>query len=393
MNLTIPNALHDDFLLDPQIIYFNHGSYGATPRPVFESYQRWQRELESQPTEFLGRRAGGLLEQSRQALATYLGTSSSNLAYVTNATTGLNVAARSLELKAGDEVLATNHEYGALDRTWRFLENKQGFKYINHPVNLPVTTPEDFIDRFWEGVTPRTRVIFVSHITSPTALIFPVQEICRRARAQGILTIIDGAHAPGQIPLCLDALGADFYSGNLHKWLCAPKGAAFLYARSEVMPMIEPLVVSWGYQSDRPSPSPLVDYIEMQGTRDISAFLAVPDAIRYQEQNHWTEVRAACHALLKQTVQEIAALSGKTPISPLSTDWFIQMASAPIADTIQVYDLHRRLYEEFRIEIPILEWNGHKLIRCSFQAYNRADDARALVEGLRSILRTESNVQ
>ncbi len=386
MNPSVPDTLRDDFLLDPGIRYLNHGSFGATPRPVFDSYQRWQRELENQPTEFLGRRARGLLEQSRQALASYLGTSSSNLAYLTNATTGLNVVARSLALKTGDEVLSTNHEYGALDRTWRFLEKKQGFKYINHPLNLPVTTPENFVETLWEGVTSRTRVIFISHITSPTALIFPAQEICRRAREQGILTVIDGAHAPGQIPLQLDQLGADFYSGNLHKWLCAPKGAAFLYARPEVMPMIEPLVVSWGYQSDQPGPSQLVDYIEMQGTRDISAFLAVPDAIRYQAQHHWAEVRDRCHELLRGAIQEIAALSAKPPLSPLSRQWFCQMASAPLPDFIDAVDLHRRLYEDFHIEIPVLEWHGQKLIRCSIQAYNTAGDMDALLEALRCIV-------
>ncbi len=278
MGKHISQSLRDEFLLDPDVIYLNHGSFGATPRPVFDSYQRWQRELERQPTEFLGRRAGILLEQSRTVLAEYLGTSSANLAYVTNATTGLNAAARSLALGPGDEVLASDHEYGALDRTWRFLAQKQGFQYINQPIPLPVTTPEAFVEALWQGVTPRTRVIFISHITSPTALIFPVEAVCQRARAQGILTVIDGAHVPGHLPLNLDALGADYYSGNLHKWLCAPKGAGFLYARSERMHTIEPLVVSWGYKSEQPGPSPLVDYIEWQGTRDISAFFTVPDA-------------------------------------------------------------------------------------------------------------------
>ncbi len=379
------NTLRDDFLLDPQVIYFNHGSFGATPRPVFESYQRWQRELEYQPTKFFGR-AGGLLEQSRQALAAYLGTTSANLAYVTNATTGLNVVARSLALSPGDEVLATDHEYGALDRTWRYMGKRQGFQYFNHPISLPVTSPEGFVEELWEGVTPRTRVIFMSHITSPTALIFPVAEVCRRAREQGILTVIDGAHAPGQIPLCLDALGADFYSGNLHKWLCAPKGAAFLYARTDVLHLIEPLVVSWGYQSDRPGPSPLVDYVESQGTRDISAFLAVPDAIRFYETHHWDEVRAICHEILSQTVQQIADLSGKNPISPLSDGWFSQMASAPLPDRIDPAAIHQHLYNDYCIEIPVIDWKGHKLTRISFQGYNTPEDAQALVEGLRCLL-------
>lgn len=380
-------SLRDDFLLDKHVIYLNHGSFGATPRSVFESYQRWQRELERQPTEFLGRRASKLLEQSRQVLAEYLGTRSANLAYVTNATTGLNAVARSLKLSEGDEVLSSDHEYGALDRTWRFLAQKHGFRYINHPIPLPVTTQKAFVDQFWRGVTPRTRVIFLSHITSPTALIFPIEDICRRAREQGIITVIDGAHAPGQIPLHLDALGADFYSGNLHKWLCAPKGAAFLYARVEVMPSIEPLVVSWGYQSEQPGPSPLVDYIEWQGTRDISAFLAVPDAIEYQRSRGWDAVRNHCHRLAIETAASAAVTFHQEAISPLSPAWVGQMVSIPLSDIVQPAELRQRLYDEYHIEIPILEWNGHKLARCSFQAYNTAEDACALLNALQALIK------
>lgn len=386
MNLTQTTCLREQFLLDPNVIYLNHGSFGATPEPVFNTYQNWQRELEKQPTLFLGRRAPRLLEESREALAAYLGTTSRNLAYVVNATTGLNVIAHSLALAEGDEVLTTDHEYGALDRTWQFLAGKRGFKYIIRPIPVPVTTPEAFVERFWAGVTPHTRVIFMSHITSPTALIFPVAEICRKARDAGIITVIDGAHAPGQIPLSLDALGADFYSGNLHKWLCAPKGSAFLYARSENLPLIEPLVVSWGYQIDQPSQNPLPDYVEMQGTRDISAFLTVPEAIKYCQDHDWETVRAYCHALAVDTVSRVAALSDMQPISPLTWQWFSQMATAPLPASVDTTALHDRLYDEFHIEVPIIEWKGRKLVRCSFQAYNTPEDANALVNALKQIL-------
>ena len=378
-------SLRDQFLLDPQVIYLNHGSAGATPRPVFESYQRWQRELERQPTEFMGRRAAGLLEQSRQVLAAYLGTASSNLVYVTNATTGLNVVARSLELSEGDEVLSSNHEYGAMDKTWRFLAQKRGFVYINHPLSVPVTTAETFVEALWQGVTDRTRVIYLSHITSPTALIFPLEAICHRARQEGILTVIDGAHAPGQIPLNLDELGADFYTGNLHKWLCAPKGAAFLYARPERQALIEPLVVSWGWDSNYSGTKALIDFIEQQGTRDLSAFLAVPDAIRFFEEHEWDLVRRESHALATQVLENITQLTGLSPLSPINDSWFSQMVCVPLPDSIQPADLHRRLYEEYHIEVPILDWAGHKLVRVSIQGYNNSDDADALVNALRTL--------
>jgi isopenicillin-N epimerase len=202
------------FLLDPSVTFLNHGSFGATPKPVFAEYQRWQRELESQPVEFLGRRINGLLAEARTALGSYLGTHADNLIYTQNVTISLNIVARSLNLKPGDEVLSSNHEYGAMDRTWRFLSRENGFTYLNQPVDL--SSHANFVESFWQGVTENTRVIFLSHITSPTALIFSVEEIIRRARERGIITIIDGAHVAGQLPLNLDALGADFYGGNLH---------------------------------------------------------------------------------------------------------------------------------------------------------------------------------
>ncbi len=378
--------LREDFLLNPEITYLNHGSFGATPRPVFERYQAWQHELEYQPTEFLGRRAGGLLAESRACLSDYLGTTRDNLVYVTNATTGLNIVARSLKLSPYDEVLATDHEYGALDRTWRFLSQKQGFKYINHPIHIPVSTVDNFVEDLWQGVTPNTRVIFLSHITSPTALIFPVHEVCRRARQEGILTVVDGAHAPGQVPLALDEIGADFYSGNLHKWLCAPKGAAFLYTRPEHQALIEPLIVSWGWQADVPSAVPLIDYVEYAGTRDISAFLAVPDAIAYQREHHWDNVRETCHQLTCQALERIQQMTGLEPLSPVSPAWFGQMVSAVLPAGTDTAQLHDCLYHQYRVEVPVLQWKDYGLVRCSFQGYNHPEDVETLVQALQKLL-------
>jgi isopenicillin-N epimerase len=209
-------SLKEYFLLDPEIVFLNHGSFGATPKPVFEEYQRWQRELENQPVEFLGRRHDPLMAESRAALAGYVGTRADSLVYTQNATIALNIVAHSLKLGSGDEVLSTNHEYGALDRTWRFLAREHGFAYINQPISVPILSKERIVEEFWCGVTPRTRVIFLSHLSSPTAIIFPVEEIIQRAHQAGMITLIDGAHTPGQIQLDLDALGADFYGGNLH---------------------------------------------------------------------------------------------------------------------------------------------------------------------------------
>jgi isopenicillin-N epimerase len=373
------------FLLDPTVVFLNHGSFGATPRPVFEKYQWWQRELERQPVEFLGRRFASLMREARAALADYIHTDADNIIYIPNATTGLNIVARSLPLKPGDEIITTDHEYGALDRTWRFLCRKSGAVYKQVDIPMPVTTAEDFIERVWSGVTPRSRVLFLSHITSPTALTFPIQELCRRARQVGIISIIDGAHTVGQIPLDMAVIGADFYSSNLHKWLCSPKGSAFLYARPNMQSLIEPLVVSWGYEAEKPTASRFIDEQEWTGTRDIAAYLTTPEAIHFCEEHRWEEVRGLCHALARYARDGITALTGLLPISPDSNEWYMQMVTLPLPPCDHEL-LKTKLYDEFRIEIPTIKWQDKPYIRVSIQAYNTQEDVDRLVEALKKSL-------
>ncbi len=374
------HSLKQHFQLDPSIHFLNHGSFGATPKPVFRAYQRWQRELERQPVEFLGRRFTGLMAETRAALGAYLGTHADNLVYTQNVTISLNIVARSLDLGPGDEVLTTDHEYGAMDRTWRFLSKERGFAYIRQP--LALTSQDDVVESFWSRVTPRTRLVFLSHITSPTALILPVERIIQKARQAGILTVIDGAHVAGQLPLALDALGADFYGGNLHKWLCAPKGAGFLYARPEVQHLLKPLVVSWGYESETPSASTFVDHHEWWGTRDIAAFLAVPAAIEFQAAHAWDAVRAECHTLVRDTQQRICDLAGLPPLHSDGEGWFAQMAAAPLPASTDLAALKTRLYDIHRVEVPLIDWNGRKFVRVSVQGYNTRRDTDALLAAL-----------
>lgn len=378
-------SLKSQFLLAPDIVFLNHGSFGACPKPVFEAYQRWQLELEHQPVEFLGRRITALLAEARTKLANYLGAAADEVVYFPNPTTAINMVVRSLNLKPGDEILTTNHEYGAMERTWRFSCNKTGARFIHRPVQLPVTSHEEFIEAFWEGVTEHTRVIFVSHITSPTALIFPVQEICRRAREAGLLSIVDGAHAPGQIPLNLAEVGADFYTGACHKWLCGPKGSAFLYARREVQARLEPLVISWGWESELPGASQFIDWHEWQGTRDVAAFLAAPAAVEFQAMHNWGAVRAECHALVTDTRRRINDLTGLALICPDSSDWFGQMAAVRLPP-VDVTCLKESLYNDYRVEVPVFKWNDETLMRLSFQGYNSRADADALIEALKRLL-------
>jgi isopenicillin-N epimerase len=373
----------EQFLLRPGVTFLNHGSFGACPQPVFDTYHAWQRELEAEPVEFLGRRINGLLADARLKLGTYLGADPDSLVFVTNATHGINIVARSLDLGPGDEVLGTDHEYGAADRTWRFNGRLRGASYIRQPISLPLPSDNEIVEQLWQGVTERTKLIFISHITSPTAVIFPVAELCKRARAAGILTMIDGAHAPGQVDLSLDELGADFYTGNCHKWLCAPKGAGFLYARPELQEMLQPLVVSWGWESETPGPSRYIDYFSWVGTADPSAYLSVGAAIDFQREHNWHAIRKACHELAIWANEQLMELTGTPRLR--SDDQFAQMFSVELpAGSIE--KLGTRLWDEYQIEVPLSRCKEREFVRVSIQAYNRTEDVERLLDALRTIL-------
>jgi len=373
------------FQLNPDITYLNHGSFGACPRQIFAVYQQMQAELEYQPVEFLDRSFFEHLKQPRQALANFLHGKPENLIFVPNATTGLNIVARSLVFKPGDEILTTNHEYGALDRTWQFICSKTGA--VCRQVQLPhhLGTSQEIIEALSSAMTTRTKVLFISHITSSTALLMPVEELIRRARQQGILSIIDGAHAPGHIPLDLARLDPDFYAGNCHKWMLTPKGSAFLYCRPEQQPLLEPLVIGWGWQPQKIYESPFIDLLERQGTRDISAFLAIPAAIAFMEEHNWTAVRTACRRLVREAVD---LLSGETPLVPVGLrdpKYALQMA-AFVLPRCDRETLKKRLYDDYAIEVPIVAWHEHTILRISIQAYNTWQEVLDLSAALQKLL-------
>ena len=343
-----------DFLLDPRVTFLNHGSFGACPLPVFARYQELQRELERNPVEFLARRFDELSAGARAALAAFVGARPDDLVFVPNATAGLNAAIRSLRLEPGDEVLTTRHEYGAVTRTWEFMG-----------ANLVYAEPDDIAD----AIGPQTRAVSVSHITSPTALVLPVAEICAAARAAGVLAIVDGAHVPGQLPLDLEALGADVYAGNCHKWLCAPKGAGFLWARPEHQRWIEPLVISWGYGDDRT----FADRHGWQGTRDPAAALTIPAAI----EAHGDLDLERCRRLAASFHDRLPPC-GPTPAPQM---WATEVATdAPL-------ELQRRLFDEHAIEVVVREWEGRSLLRVSIAPYNDEADVERLLDALESLTR------
>ena len=241
-------------MLDPEITFLNHGSYGACPSSVFDDYQKWQKELEQQPVQFMTENLWKYLKRSRKYLGEYINCSERDILLFPNPTTAVNNIFDSLHLSNGDEVLMTQHEYGALVRAWSNASKKNKFETVQQEISMPVKTKGDFIDQFLSGVNSNTKVIFISHITSQTALIFPVDEICKYAKQNGIITIVDGAHAPGHVNLDLKKIDCDYYTGACHKWLCAPKGASFLYVRRELQNNMTPQTVSWGEEGEDPGP-------------------------------------------------------------------------------------------------------------------------------------------
>ncbi len=382
------NSLKQHFLLNPDVIFLNHGSFGATPRPVFETYQHWQRALENQPVHFIVHELFDELRLAREALGAYVKAPPDDLVFVPNATFGVNIIARSLDLKPGDEVLTSDHEYGACDNAWTFICGKRGAIYCHQPIPLPISSQEEILDSFWRGVSAQTRVIFLSHITSPTALTMPVDKICRRAREAGILTVIDGAHAPGQITLDLIALEADFYVGNCHKWMMAPKGSGFLYARRERQDMLDPLVVSWGWGRNSPyrTGSDFLDRLEWWGTIDAAAYLAVPAAIEFMAAHDWPQVQKECHTLVTEALEGINTLTGLEPIYPDCAGLYQQLGIAALPKHEDLLAFQARLLDEYKIEIPLIQWFDRQFVRISVQGYNGQDDIDALVYALGKFL-------
>jgi isopenicillin-N epimerase len=228
-------------------------------------------------------------------------------------------------------------------------------------------------------------VLFLSHITSPTAIILPIEELIARARKRGIITVIDGAHAPGQTDLNIDQIGADFYVGNCHKWMMAPKESGFLHVRREMQSIIELFIAGWGYESEKPGSSRLIDYVEWQGTRDISAFLSVPAAIKFMRNHSWDKVESSCHDLLRGFRQAMTDATDLPPITPDSRDWYAQIAAFPLP-ACDGEGLQTALYEQFHVELPITSWNDQSFIRVSVQAYNEQSDLEALIAGLKDLL-------
>ena len=378
-----------DFILREDVIFLNHGSFGACPRVILDEQRRWIEQLEQQPVLYF-RELMHHMRVARQSLAEYLGSDLEGLAYVSNSTYGVNVAAYAFGsmLKPGDEILTTDHEYGACDRAWKQYAIDKGAVWRRISIPMPAPCIDDLLELIWSGVTERTRLIFISHITSPTGIRMPVEQLCERARQAGIITVIDGSHVPGHIALNLSDLGADFYTGNCHKWMCTPKGSAFMWASERFREHIDPLVVSWGADIPTVGDGRFIDENEFLGTRDHSPFLCVPFALDWMRRSQWEDVQRRCRTLTGATESELTTIRGITSIREEGADPMLQLGTVLLPSNVDVMAMKNWLYDRCFIEVVVHEWLARPILRFSVHAHTSEADLRVLVESVRQYLGT-----
>lgn len=380
------SALGRYWMFDPEITFLNHGAFGACPIPILEKQYQFRQQLEQQTFHYFVREYEALLDQARQELAGFVGANSEELVFVPNATTGINAVLRSLPFTENDELLTTNHEYNACRNVLEFVASCTNARIIIADIPFPVKSSEQIIERLMEKISPRTKLVLIDHITSQTGLIFPVQEIIQKLNNLGIDTLIDGAHAPGMLPLNLQEIGATYYTGNCHKWLSAPKGAAFLCVKLNKQSLIRPVTISHGANSTRSDRSRFFLEFDWTGTPDPSAYLCIPEVIKFLGSllpGGWSELIKTNHNL---AIQARKILSEKLEISlPCPDDMIGSMAVLPLGKRWQNFsDLNQKLWEEYKIEVPMMPWDEENkpLMRISAHLYNHLSQYEYLAEAL-----------
>jgi isopenicillin-N epimerase len=386
--LQIPN-IRELWSLDPNVTFLNHGSFGACPQPVLSLQQQLRARLEAEPLRFFAREWEPLIDESRNQLADFVGTDAQDLVFVPNATTGVNAVLRSLQFSPDDELLTTNHEYNACRNALDFIAHRSGARVIVAKIPFPLESPQQVISAVLEGVSSRTKLALLDHITSQTGLILPIAELVKELHLRGVDTLIDGSHTPGMIPLNLKAIGATYYTGNCHKWLCTPKGAAFLCVRRDKQSQIRPLTISHGANSPRTDKSLFQLEFDWMGTDDPTAYICVPEAIRFMGSllpGGWDELRQRNHQLVLQGRELLCDALDVLPPCPESM--IGSMAVIPMAESWESRDfmsLHDRLLDAFGIEVPFIPWqeSPRLLMRISAQIYNFIEQYEYLARVLR----------
>ena len=389
----------DHWSLDPAVTFLNHGSFGACPIEVLRHQGALRAELEAEPVRFLSRELDDRIDAARDALARFLDADAEDLAFVPNATSGVNAVLRSLKLVAGDELLTTDHAYKACRNALDFVAEWAGARVNVAVIPFPVASPDEVVQAVLAKVTPRTRLALLDHVTSPTGLVLPIERLIAELAARGIDAVVDGAHAPGMVPLRLRALGAAYYSGNCHKWLCAPKGSAFLWVRRDRRPDVRPLTISHGATAARPDRSRFRIEFDWTGTQDPTAWLSVPKAIEYVGSlvpGGWPEVMHRNRGLALEARRLLCAAAGTAPACPESMIGSLASVVLPDGPTTDIAwrrpdAIQQRLFDGWGIEVPVMSWPAapHRLIRISAQLYNRREEYARLAEALGKELAAE----
>jgi isopenicillin-N epimerase len=377
--------------LDPEVTFLNHGAFGACPKPVLEVQQQLRQRLEQQPLKFLAQDLEGLLDEARRVLAEFVGADPLDLAFVPNATTGVNAVLRSLCFTPEDELLTTNHEYNACRNALDFVAARSGAQVIIAEISLPIQSPEQVIEAVMAKVSSKTRLVLLDHVTSQTGLVMPIQQLLAQLNQRGIDTLIDGAHAPGSVPLNLQAIGATYYTGNCHKWLCAPKGAAFLYVQRDRQAQIRPLTISHGANSPRRDRSRFQLEFDWPGTYDPSTYLAIPTAIQFMGSllpGGWSELMAQNRAKVL-AARKILCEALQVP-PPCPDEMIAALAVVSLPDG-SYQTLQTALLEQYAIEVPIVPWpTGQKrFVRVAAQIYNTLPQYEYLAQALVDLLAKE----
>lgn len=381
-------------MLDPRVINLNTGSFGPSPRVVFERVTALRQRLAEEPMDFLIRTAPKLLWHARERLAAFLGGDPRRLVFTANVTAAINVVASSLSLPAHGEILLSDYEYGAMHWCWERAAQRQGLTLRTFALPILPSSPDEIVDAAVAAMTERTRLLFFSHVLSPTGMILPARALCAEARRRGIITVVDGAHAPAFLPLELDSVGADYYGANCHKWLLAPIGSGFLYAAPGTLERLQPLQVSWGWRADRTrldesddfGSTPRLRLFEFEGTRDLCPWLAVPSAIDFQAELGWQLIRQRIAELTRHVRRRLTGLAGLEPNTPDSPELSGAMVAFRLPSGIDAPSLRRRLWEEHRIEVPIIERPDRLLLRTSTHFYNTEAEVDRLAEALPALL-------
>lgn len=379
--------------LDPEVANLNTGSFGPSPRAVFARATELRQRLAEEPMDFLVRRLPPLLWHARERLAAFLGADARRLVFTANVTASINLVAASLPLTAPGEVLLTDHEYGAMHWCWDRAARRQGLALRTFALPTRTEDPAAIVAAACAAMTPRTRLLFFSHVLSPTGLVLPAKELCREARRRGVVTVVDGAHAPAFIPLDLAELPCDFYGGNCHKWLLGPIGSGFLHLGAGGEDRLQPLQVSWGWytagqqldERDEFGSTPRLRRLEHEGTRDVCPWLAVPEAIDFQAALGYDAIRGRMRELVRHARRRLTGLGGLAPATPESEALSGAMMAFELPAGLDAWRLREGLWAR-RVEAPIIERPERMLIRVSAHFYNTEAEIDRLADALPGVM-------